>query len=90
MADTKTDPYWLAIIDEANDYWADIIVEAANEAFGLTVENKRRVRQQFVERVQAALAAGDEGVMGMQAEGYTEDQMAEALVASMQSRRASL
>ncbi len=90
MADTKHAPYFLELIDEVADYWAELVPEVIEEAYGLTVENKRKVRQQFVEKVQAALAAGDAGVMGMQAEGYTEDQMAEALVASMQSRRASL
>lgn len=90
MADTKTEPYFLALIDEVADYWAELVPEVIEEAYGLTVENKRRVRQQFLERVRGALAAGDAGVQAMQAEGYTEDQMAEALVNAMQSRRAPL
>lgn len=81
------DPYMLSVIGEVADEVADVVTEMLEEYYGMTVKDKKKVRDQFVARVQSAVEMGDEGIMGLKAEGYTEDQMALALMNATLSRR---
>lgn len=74
------------IIDEVANEWADNIIECIEENYGLTVKDKKKVKQAFMERVQAALnnpdmMAQEQELQGLQAEGYSLDDIAAALVA---------
>lgn len=73
------------IIDEVADEWADLIIETIEENYGLTVKDKKRVREAFLARVQGILAnpdpmAQEQGLDELQAEGYTLEDAAAALV----------
>ena len=80
------EPYVLKLIDKVADYWVERAVKAL-EYYDLPKGDQKYLKEQFLSRVTGVLqapdlAAKEAGIEGMEAEGYSVEDMAAALAAA--------